>query len=180
MIEIVKALHDRGNDLVYGIIDYDNHNSNEDNIFVLGEGNRYAIDNYVLDPLYVALLLIRDKKDTFEDVEQNIKFSSLHNAPDALLQGIINSVCSKLGFVATDEVSYEVLCGKTFNVKKEYFTIQGHELEEKIMNRWPQLNSVKRGRKEENVFKDYLIENVISEYPEFLSVDFVNTFGKLK
>jgi energy-coupling factor transporter ATP-binding protein EcfA2 len=92
VIEIVKALHDRGNDLVYGIIDYDNHNSNEDNIFVLGEGNRYAIDNYVLDPLYVALLLIRDKKDTFEDVEQNIKFSSLHNAPDALLQGIINSV----------------------------------------------------------------------------------------
>ena len=180
MIEIVQALHDRGNDLVYGIIDYDNHNSNEDNIFVLGEGNRYAIDNYVLDPLYVALLLIRDKKDTFEDVEQNIKFSSLHNAPDALLQGIINSVCSKLGFVATDEVSYEVLCGKTFNVKKEYFTIQGHELEEKIMNRWPQLNSVKRSRKEENVFKDYLIENVISEYPEFLSVDFVNTFGKLK
>ncbi len=180
VIEIVKALHDRGNDLVYGIIDYDNHNSNEDNIFVLGEGNRYAIDNYVLDPLYVALLLIRDKKDTFEDVEQNIKFSSLHNAPDALLQGIINSVCSKLGFVATDEVSYEVLCGKTFNVKKEYFTIQGHELEEKIMNRWSQLNSVKRGRKEENVFKDYIIENVISEYPEFLSVDLMKTFEKLR
>ena len=47
------------------------------------------------------------------------------------------------------------------------------------MNRWPELNSVKRGRKEENVFKDYLIENVISEYPEFLSVDFVKTLGKL-
>ena len=180
VIEIVKALCEKGNDLVYGIIDYDNHNSDEDNIFVLGEGKRYSIDNYVLDPLYVALLLIRDKNDTFEDVGQNIKFSSLHNAPDTLLQAIIYSVCSKLGFVATDEVRYEVLCGKSFNVKKEYFTIQGHELEEKIMNRWPQLNSVKKGRKEENVFKDYLIDNVISEYPEFLSVDFVKTFGKLK
>lgn len=180
VIEIVKALREKGNDLVYGIIDYDNHNSNEDITFVLGEGNRYAIDNYVLDPLFVALLLIREKKDSFEDIEHNIKFTSLHNAPDALLQGIINSVCSKLGFVATDEVSYEVLCGKTFNVKKEYFTIQGHELEEKIMNRWPQLNSVKKGRKEENVLKNYLIENVISEYPEFLSVDFVKTFGNLK
>ncbi len=180
VIEMVTALREKGNDLVYGIIDFDNHNSDEDNIFVLGEGKRYAIDNYVLDPLYVALLLIREKKDTFEDVEQNIKFTSLHNAPDELLQGIIYSVCSKIGFVATDEVNYGVLCGKTFNVKKEYFTIQGHELEEKIMNRWPQLNSVKRGRKEENVFKDYMIENVISEYPEFLSVDFVKILGKLK
>lgn len=180
VIEIVKALHDRGNDLVYGIIDYDNHNSDEDKIFVLGDGNRYAIDNYVLDPIYVALLLIREKIETFEDVESNIKFSHLHNATDTILQGIINSLCSKLGFNADDEITYDVIGGKTFNVKKEYFTIQGHELEEKIMNRWPQLNSVKRGRKEENVFKDFLIENVISEYPEFLSVDFVNTFGKLK
>lgn len=180
VITMVTSLREKGNELVYGIIDYDNHNYDQDNIFVLGGGKRYAIDNYVLDPLYVALLLIREKKDTFDDVEQNIKFTSLHNAPDALLQSLINSVCSKLGFVATDEVSYEVICGKTFNVKKEYFTIQGHELEEKIMNRWPQLNSVKRGRQEENVFKDYMIENVISEYPEFLSVDFVESFGKFK
>lgn len=46
--------------------------------------------------------------------------------------------------------------------------------------RWPQLNSVKKGRKEENIFKNHLIEKVISEYPEFLSVDFVKTLGKLK
>lgn len=180
VIAMVTALRDKGNDLVYGIIDYDNHNNNEDNIFVLGDGNRYAIDNYVLDPIYVALLLIREKIDTFEDVEPDIKFTSFHDAPKALLQGIINSVCSKLGFVASDEVSYEVLGDKIINVKKEYFTIQGHELEEKIMKRWPQLNSVKRGRTEENVFKDYLIETVISEYPEYLSVDFVKTFEKLK
>lgn len=92
VIEMVTALREKGNDLVYGIIDYDNHNSDEDNIFVLGEGKRYAIDNYVLDPLYVALLLIREKKDNFEDVEQNIKFTSLHNASDSLLQRIIYSV----------------------------------------------------------------------------------------
>ena len=34
---------------------------------------------------------------------------------------------------------------------------------------------MKRGRQEENIFKDYVIENIISEYPEFLSVDLLET-----
>ena len=180
VIEMVTSLRKKGNDLVYGIIDSDNHNNDADYLYVLGEGKRYAIDNYVLDPIYVALLLIREKIDAFEDVAPNIKFSSLHNANGAQLQGVINSVCSKLGFVSIDEVSYDVVGGNTFMVKKEYFTMQGHELEEKIMNRWPQLNSVKKGRKEENILKDYLIEHVISEYPEFLSVDLVKTLDKIR
>jgi len=180
VIEMVTALRQKGNDLVYGIIDYDNHNKETNYIYVIGEGNRYAIDNYIFDPIFVALLLIRDNIDAFDDVEPNIKFSSLHNADDSLLQNIIYSVCTKLSIVSTDEISYDVVAGKTFKVKKEYFTMQGHELEEKIINRWPQLNSVKKGRKDENILKDYMIEHVISEYPEFLSVDLINTLTKLK
>jgi len=178
--EMVTSLRQKGNDLVYGIIDYDNHNSNTDYIFVIGEGKRYAIDNYVLDPIYVALLLIREKIETFDDVEPNIRFTSLHYASDAFMQDIISSLCSKLGFVAEDVVNYDVICGKTFIVKKEYFTIQGHELEEKIIKRWPQLNAVKKGRKEENLLKDHIITNVISEYPEYLSMDLVGTLDKIR
>ena len=92
-----------------------------------------------------------------------------------MLQAIIYSVCEKLGFIQDDECQFTVVGGQTFSVKKEYFTIQGHDLEDKIINRWVKLNSVKRGRQEENVFKDYVIENIISEYPEFLSVDLLET-----
>lgn len=175
VITMATMLKNKGNDLVYGIIDYDNHNHDQDNIFVLGGGRRYAIDNYILDPLFVALLLIREKAETFSDLDPNIKFSTLHTSSQVLLQAIINSVCEKLGFTQDEECQYSIVGGQTFSVKKEYFTMQGHDLEDKIINRWNKLNSVKRGRQEENVFKDYVIENIISEYPEFLSVDLVET-----
>jgi len=175
VITMVTSLREKGNDLVYGIIDYDNHNHDQDSIFVLGGGKRYAIDNYILDPLYVALLLIREKVDTFIEIDSAIKFSTLHTCSQGLLQAIINSICEKLGFTQNDECQFTVVGGQTFSVKKEYFTIQGHDLEDKIINKWVKLNSVKRGHQEENVFKDYVIENIISEYPEFLSVDLVET-----
>lgn len=175
VITMVTSLREKGNDLVYGIIDYDNKNHDQDDIIVLGGGKRYAIDNYILDPLFVALLLIREKAETFSDLDPAIKFSTLHTCNQSLLQAIINSVCEKLGFIQDEECQYTVVGGWTFSVKKEYFTIQGHALEDKIVNRWVKLNSVKRGRQEENVFKDYVIENIISEYPEFLSEDLVET-----
>ena len=177
VITMVSMLRDKGNDLVYGIIDYDNKNHDQDNIFVLGGGKRYAIDNYILDPLFVALLLSREKAETFTELDSSIKFSTLHTSSQGLLQAIINSVCEKLGFTQDEECQYTVVGGLTFSVKKEYFTIQGHNLEDKIVNRWVKLNSVKRGRQEENVFKDYVIENIISEYPEFLSVDLLDTLA---
>ena len=123
-------------------------------------------------------MLIREKAETFDDIDPNIKFSTLHTSSQGLLQRIINSVCEKLGFTQNEECEYSIVGGQTFSVKKEYFTIQGHALEEMIINRWVKLNSVKRGRQEENIFKEYVIENIISEYPEFLSVDLVETLTK--
>ena len=43
----------------------------------------------------------------------------------------------------------------------------------------PQLNSVKRGKNDENILKNYMLDNVISEYSEFLSNDFIETFSKI-
>ena len=48
MSSIVNALRGYGNDLVYGIKDFDGTNHSSDYVLVLGENNRYAIDNYVL------------------------------------------------------------------------------------------------------------------------------------
>lgn len=56
-----NKLRGLGNDLVYGIIDHDKTNYSSNDIFVLGEGNRYTIENYIFNPIFVALLLIREQ-----------------------------------------------------------------------------------------------------------------------
>ncbi|MRT31175.1 AAA family ATPase [Herbaspirillum sp. CAH-3] len=62
VIEIVRKLRASGSDLVFGVIDFDGVNTGEQHIIVLGNGTRYSIENYLLDPLYICFSLIRHDK----------------------------------------------------------------------------------------------------------------------
>ena len=177
---IVTSLRGLGNDLVYGLVDYDNHNAAMGYVYVIGGENRYAIDNYIFDPIFVAFLLVREKiVKTSEMGIAEYTFTKLNNLDDASVQIIIDYIVDQLNLTTDERVEYITQNGKKYQVSKSYFAIQGHELERKIMNKWPQLNSVKRGKNDENILKNYMLDNVISEYSEFLSNDFIETFSKI-
>lgn len=177
---IVTSLRGLGNDLVYGLVDYDNHNADMEYVYVIGGENRYAIDNYIFDPIFVAFLLVREKiVKTSEMGVGEYTFTKLNNLDDNSIQIIIDYIVAQLNLAIGERVEYMTQDGKKYQVSKSYFTIQGHDLEQKIMNKWPQLNSVKRGKNDENILKNYVLDNVISEYSEFLSNDFIETFSKI-
>ena len=165
--EIVNALRQHGNDLVYGVIDYDGHSQGNQYICVVGGGERYAIDNYIFDPIYVAFLLIRERIVTSEDMglERSVTFTQLHSLTHEELQTMIDYAASILGFDNSNKTSYSVLKPDTFEVASEWFTIQGHALESKIVQKWPQINGVIHGHGEE-YFKNYVLDNVIAEFSQ--------------
>ena len=177
---IVTSLRGLGNDLVYGLVDYDNHNADMGYVYVIGGQKRYAIDNYIFDPIFVAFLLVREKIVKTSDMGvAEYTFTKLNNLDDASVQIIIDYIAAQLNLTIDERVEYITQNGKKYQISKSYFAIQGHELEQKIMNKWPQLNSVKRGKNDENILKNYMLDNVISEYSEFLSNDFIETFSKI-
>ena len=55
---IVKAIRKSGNQTAFGIVDWDLTNKVENNIFVHGENERYSVENFILDPIYIVCLLI--------------------------------------------------------------------------------------------------------------------------
>jgi ABC-type multidrug transport system ATPase subunit len=62
VIDVVSGLSNNGNDQVYGIIDWDSNNPSKGRIIVLGENERYAIENYLLDlkaPLKIVAIINR-------------------------------------------------------------------------------------------------------------------------
>jgi hypothetical protein len=145
VIDIVTKLSEMGNDLVYGIIDYDNTNHTTERIKVLGENNRYAIENFIFDPIYVGLLLFRCKIIEISSLGLSVsKYPDLNKATQSDFQKIIDYVMDELGFGITKKIQYQTRNGMMFNVSKEYFTIQGHELETKLVTKWPQLNGIKK------------------------------------
>ena len=177
--EIVTALRRFGNDLVYGIKDFDNKNHDSQHVFVLGGGNRYAIDNYIFDPIYVAFFLIRDNIIKTEDMGlPPLTYIELSKLSDDQIQSSINYVIKALGLSSIDELKYKTQGGKIYKISKDYCFVQGHSLESKIISKWPQLNAIAKGGGD-NKLKNHLLDTVCKDYPDFISMDFVELFNKI-
>ena len=176
---IVNALRGCGNDLVYGIKDFDKKNHSNDYVFVLGENLRYAIDNYVFDPIYVAFLLVREnilKTETLGLPE--LTYVQLNQLDDAGIQIMINYVIATLGLNTGGDIPYLVQSGKQFTATLDYFLYQGHDLEAKIKKTWKPLNNKAQGG--DNALKNYVLDTVWTDYPGFISSDFIDLFSKIQ
>lgn len=179
--DMVNALRQHGNDLVYGVIDYDGHNQGNQFVCVVGGDKRYAIDNYIFDPIFVAFLLIRERVASSKDMglERDVTFTQLHTLTHDELQTMIDYVASSLGFNDANKTSYNVLKPDTFEVASEWFTIQGHDLEEKITQKWGRLYGIKHGHGDDYL-KNYVLDNVTVEFPQFIAQEVKELFERFE
>ena len=176
---IVNTLRRLGNDLVYGVKDFDGTNHSSDYVLVLGEDTRYAIENYIFDPIYVAFLLVRRKLLRTDDIGlPPSSFVHLQMLDVADIQKMIDYVINKMGLASGNAVQYKVQSGCEFTATREYFMMQGHELEDKIKATWNQLNGI--AHRGDNALKNYVLDYVWAEYPGYISVDFVDLFKKIR
>lgn len=143
---VMFSMSQAGNDLVYGIIDFDNKNA--------GTEHSYAIDNYAFEPIYVAFLLINEKICTSDEIGGGTyKFVNLGDATDVEIQSMIDYMASQLSMTSVTLIENTVQCGKTVHVSEDYFTVQGHELEDRIKNKWPPLKAIAKTK--DNLRKNY-------------------------
>lgn len=107
-----------------------------------------------------------------------VRYIQLNQLDDTQIQTMIDHIIKDLSLDLGERVSYTVQSGKQFMATKAYFLHQGHELEAKIKNQWPQLNRI--AQKGDNVLKNYMLDRVWSDYPEYISTDFVDLFKKIQ
>lgn len=180
VVNVTSVLREAGNNFVWGIIDWDTENSSEGYIKVLGDGNRYSIESYLFDPTLLAALLLREKIVSRNDLglNENLNYSDFKNLSQDKIQKIANFVIEILA-QQFDTSKNELISVKYLNeieikLPKWYIQNNGHELEEKILKVFPQLNSIKKG-KEENL-KLEIIDKVIDDIPEFIPFDILDAF----
>ncbi|MDF9795364.1 putative ATPase [Catalinimonas alkaloidigena] len=168
VIEVVNSLFSNGNDQIYGIIDWDLNNPSTNRIIVLGDGERYSIENYLLDPLLMGILMLRENKIPVTDFGA----ISVSNYPQfgQLTQGdaqvIITKVLTDLGLQSANTVTYKSFNGWELEVSEEFNKHQGHDLEQLYKSKYPFLNSYQR----EDALKKDVIEKVINDYPDFAPI----------
>lgn len=176
VITIVEKLRLAGSDLVFGIVDYDQTNKPTDSILVVGQSRRYAIENYILDPLFVSLALIRHGRKTFASFGVD-RFSTYVDSSNLTVddcQTIVTNFLAQIGINHTHPIETKLENGFTLHYPQDFLSMQGHEYENKIIEFFPELNAIARGQGDSALKLGIL--QVIEEFPQYLSEDLSKTF----
>lgn len=185
---ITEKLSKAGNRFVFGIIDWDygiNIKNSNNVIKVLGNGNRHSIENYLLDPLLLGILLLREKIVDRKDLqlEENETFIDLRGFCSKRLQIVVDFVSNKVSEVInpTDNkmTPVKLLNGIEINIPQWYLHHHGHELENKILNTFPKLGKITRGNSD-SALKNEILDKVIDDIPNILSIDFLELFKSIQ
>ena len=148
---MVQSLTDAGNVSVFGLIDWDRKNTGTPRICVLGGGERYAIENYLLDPLLVAAALLNEDPESTRELGLNegatyASFSSLStaelSAASMVVQERILGCESKFkdrdaSLKGSLAVTYRG--GWSMDLAHSYLHANGHDLEEAVLQVFPKL-----------------------------------------
>jgi energy-coupling factor transporter ATP-binding protein EcfA2 len=179
---IVKLLTGYGNKFIFGIIDWDTKNVSSNYIKVLGQGKRYSIENYIFDPIILCAFLLREKIIERLDwgLSENETYIDLKFFDNLRLQSLSDLLITKIksNTIETNSqkqiVSY--LNDKKIEVPLWYLHHQGHELEVLLKETFSPLKKYKG----EGDLKKEIINKVMDDLPEFISIDIYNTFKEIQ
>ncbi len=179
VIAIVERLRQSGNDLVWGIIDFDGVNRSKDTLLVLGENKRYSIENYLLDPLYVVLSLIRCQKMKYVDfgVSTRVTYPDAAYLTQSECQTLIDSFILRIGFALDDLIPVTLENGYELKYPKSILMCHGHTYEALIQDRVPELKAISRGQGDSGL-KLGLAE-VIIEFPQYMPIEIGVMFASM-
>lgn len=163
--QIVGQLRDNGARTVSGVLDWDGgRNQSKPGIRVLAEGTHYALDNLLLDPLLLAILLLRENKAP-ATVEHAFGHVGALNAGE--LQKLADAVVASVPLPNTADqsrVESYFAGGLTILIPREWQVMRGHDLEDlivehhKILKKW-----LGKGR---GKLTEAIASLVIRDYPD--------------
>jgi len=152
VIDLVGRLRSNGNIKIWGLIDRDSRRQEPDQN-VLFDPSRYAIENVILDPLAVGILLLREQERRLEDIVSPINYLSFE-AEVAQAQRVVDAIS---GLVVPSSTGKKRLVayvkGLELEVDEWWLDTQGHELQGRLVEVFPQLKKHRTRLLDEVVMK---------------------------
>ncbi|MFD2942009.1 AAA family ATPase [Flavobacterium notoginsengisoli] len=183
--ETITAIRNSENKSFFGIIDWDKNNKDSDYEYVKvhGENQRYSIENYVYDPIYLIIQLMELKAySILSEISLDETYNQYQIGNDTkLIEKSINWFFEKyyLKFPMSNDLKNAKRKVKFFNgIEYEipiwYLESQGHDLETKLKMVFKPLEKFKN---EGELQKSLSI--ISSKCFPFIHLDTVNVFEKI-
>lgn len=188
--ENTKLLKDQGISKISGIVDWDLKEQDDltNAIFVHGRQNRYSLENYLLEPIYISKTLIDSGVIKPEDINDELtlgRFNKL-TEPNEEYQQFCNQYFEFLNSKLRDEDRFDlnqqkqvIYCNEyKMQLPNKYLEMQGHKLESIIIDALiPDKNKLNRFPDKSVVKK--IITGTIEALPYFISQNTFTVFQKI-
>lgn len=178
---ITQTMRNHGNKSCFGIIDWDLTNQEtEEGILVNAFSQQYSIENCLLNPLFIGLLILGLKTGSQDEI--NHRYISLdYNSAECLQEihdWILNKISNQFKIQNQNKVSIQLINGVTINTPEWFTHHQGHELESKILNQISELNKVRQNKEEK--LKLEIINKIFDDFPLLVPTYFKDVFSKIQ
>lgn len=178
---ITQTMRNHGNKSCFGIIDWDlNNKETEEGILVNAFSQQYSIENCLLNPLFIGLLILSTKTGTHNQIDQSFRNfdSSSQNTLNKIHDWILEKISPQFDASNTNTTAITLNNGLVINTPQWFTHHQGHELEAKILQVLPELNTLKR--KKEEALKLEIIHKVFEDLPELIPLSLKTTFQRIQ
>lgn len=181
--KVVNDLAGADNKTVYGILDYDGKRNPSARIKILGSGKRYAIDNYLVDPLVISLLYLEENNEKqkigFDEHDSIVGYEKKsHSERQQFGNNFIKILEGKVpASKRTDStpVNYQTLGGENYTIPMWFTTIQGHELVGYVKEAAPFLKKY-----DEKAFCRKVVHYCYGNYPGIIPMELVETLKEIQ
>ena len=161
---LVKDLRAAGSTTVSGIIDRDDRVGAPEHIYFMED--RYSIENLVFDPLILATFLLREQIMTAEELGIPARTRS-HELGPPHAGPLISAIACRMGIDPTEQRRVEYLGKFAQDVPAAFLETRGHDLENQIVEVFPQLRALKQDLKRQ------IVKRAVGDVPQFVPVSFM-------
>lgn len=175
---ITDLMRNSGNRSCFGLIDWDKCNKEGNGVYVNAFNEQYSIENCLLNPLFIALLLTLKETHPFENFGISLRTFDPHN--QLTIDQLVSKLLDLIGFNDSNVLDISLANGKTTKLPITYLHYQGHDLEDQILSKVPALNSLRKGNEPAKRIKLAIIQTVFRNYPELIPQCFIDVFRKIQ
>ncbi|NLP82812.1 ATP-binding protein [Microbacterium sp. CFH 90308] len=169
VVDLVTRLRTNGNNQVWGLIDRD-YRTSTPHPAVTFDPSRHSIENLFLDPLAVAILLVRDGDPRAIAAGQQRYTGLQFGSAQLLIDWITGEVVEPGDDTDTATVAY---AGGSATVCRFWSELRGHDLSARLLNKFPSL------RAHRDRLLDDVAQHVWADHPWCVPNPFVETLRRL-
>lgn len=171
--KVVESLRGSGNQSVFGLIDWDQKNNPQDGIKIVGHNEYYTLENILLEPVLIGILVIVKKIEGFPEINISLRdFESITNDKLQKISDIIvQDFMQKNAQTLTGTSVRCRLTNFSIDIDQAYRNIKGHDLEGMLVQTYPKLRNIeelKHGKAGD--FSKAIIKWVLNDYYEFYPI----------